>query len=352
MSSGPAASALEPSRENNAPSVDESALVATINSPISSWLDQAIFAQHRSVPLFRVPRSPDAIKAYKNSYAASVILSLPTGARVKRFSPTPFPGRLRFCRSAIALSQEGFLRMRPKPCVLSIGRWTQGLTTHLSGKFCHNCCFELPALRGGRRPTQAVGRCFRHRMTQACLHMALHSCAVVPVFAQHQVQPHGQLARHCHFGQCAMLAHRQPPTEAAQLRVVTRRRLSRFHQQKAQKRTALLADAPQLLPPAAGMLARNQAKIAAHLARILESFRRPQRQHHGQRRHRTHSRMRHQPPRRRPPFSPTHTTTETSPRSLRVGLTIISTSCPSAVRNSINRSTEKAPDRLRISAET
>src|ERR1700685_3025199 len=108
MSSGPAASALEPSRENNAPSVDESALVATINSPISSWLDQAIFAQHRSVPLFRVPRSPDAIKAYKNSYAASVILSLTTGARVKRFSPTPFPGRLRFCRSAIALSQEGF----------------------------------------------------------------------------------------------------------------------------------------------------------------------------------------------------------------------------------------------------
>src|ERR1700685_626517 len=33
--------------------------------------------------------------------------SLTTGARVKRFSPTPFPGRLRFCRSAISLSQEG-----------------------------------------------------------------------------------------------------------------------------------------------------------------------------------------------------------------------------------------------------
>src|ERR1017187_5603492 len=47
-----------------------------------------------------------------------------------------------------------------------------------------------------------------------------------------------------------------------------------------------------------------------------------------------------------------HATTEISPCSLRAGLTVISTSCPRAVRKSMRRSTEKAPERLRINAET
>ena len=46
------------------------------------------------------------------------------------------------------------------------------------------------------------------------------------------------------------------------------------------------------------------------------------------------------------------TTTDISPRSLRAGRTVISTSCPRAVRKSIRRSTEKLPERLRIKAET
>jgi hypothetical protein len=45
-------------------------------------------------------------------------------------------------------------------------------------------------------------------------------------------------------------------------------------------------------------------------------------------------------------------TTDTSPCVLRVGLTVISTSCPRAVRKSMRRSTEKAPERFRINAET
>src|SRR5216117_4104310 len=45
-------------------------------------------------------------------------------------------------------------------------------------------------------------------------------------------------------------------------------------------------------------------------------------------------------------------TTETFPCSLRVGRTVISTSCPRWVRNSIRRSIENIPARLRISAET
>src|SRR6202043_3364858 len=45
-------------------------------------------------------------------------------------------------------------------------------------------------------------------------------------------------------------------------------------------------------------------------------------------------------------------TTDISPCALRVGFTVISTSWPSAVRNSISRPMEKLPARLRISAET
>ncbi len=44
-------------------------------------------------------------------------------------------------------------------------------------------------------------------------------------------------------------------------------------------------------------------------------------------------------------------TTDTSPCGLRVGRTMISTSCPSALRKSRSRSTEKAPERLRINNE-
>ena len=55
----------------------------------------------------------------------------------------------------------------------------------------------------------------------------------------------------------------------------------------------------QLLPPAAGVFARDQPEVAAHFAARLETLRRSQRQHHGQRRHRPHSRMGHQANRRR-----------------------------------------------------
>ena len=59
-----------------------------------------------------------------------------------------------------------------------------------------------------------------------------------------------------------MFAHRQATIEAAQLGVLARCRLARLHQQKAQKRTALLADMPQLLPPTAAVLAGNQSEVA------------------------------------------------------------------------------------------
>src|SRR5205823_7456405 len=49
---------------------------------------------------------------------------------------------------------------------------------------------------------------------------------------------------------------------------------------------------------------------------------------------------------------PAYATTETAPCGLRVGRTVISTSCPKAVRKSSRRSTENDPARLRINAET
>src|ERR1700758_4727722 len=50
-----------------------------------------------------------------------------------------------------------------KARVLSISRGTQGPTIHLFGACSHDCYFELPARRGGRLPTQAVGSSFRPR---------------------------------------------------------------------------------------------------------------------------------------------------------------------------------------------
>src|SRR6266567_1035585 len=44
-----------------------------------------------------------------------------------------------------------------KARVLSIVRWTQGLTIHLFGPYSHDSCFELPARSGRQAPTQAVG---------------------------------------------------------------------------------------------------------------------------------------------------------------------------------------------------
>ena len=105
----------------------------------------------------------------------------------------------------------------------------------------------------GRQAAYSSGRFLSsvHRMTRARLHNGLAQLRVIPVLAQHQIQPRSQLARHRHLGQCAMLAHRQATIKAAQLSVIARRRLSRFHQQESQKRTALLADVSQLLSPAA-----------------------------------------------------------------------------------------------------
>src|SRR5206468_7882475 len=100
-------------------------------------------------------------------------------------------------------------------------------------------------------------------MTRAHLHDGLTQLRIRPLFPQHQVQARGQLPGHGHLGDAAMFTHRQAAVEAFQLRIVTCRRRSRFHQQKAQKRTALFADLAQPLFSAAGIFPRNQSEVAA-----------------------------------------------------------------------------------------
>jgi hypothetical protein len=62
-------------------------------------------------------------------------------------------------------------------------------------------------LHGGRLPTQRLGSLLAgHGMTRAHLHDGLTQLRVRPVFAQHQVQPRGQLPGHGHFGDAAIPA--------------------------------------------------------------------------------------------------------------------------------------------------
>src|SRR6266581_2875378 len=112
-----------------------------------------------------------------------------------------------------------------KARVLSISRWTQGLTIHLFGTCSPQLLLRTPR-SSGRQAAHSSARFLSsvHRMTRAHLHNGLAQLRVIPVLAQHQIQPRGQLARHRYFRQPAMLAHRQATIKAAQLGIVTRRR--------------------------------------------------------------------------------------------------------------------------------
>ena len=64
--------------------------------------------------------------------------------------------------------------------VLSIGRWTQGRTIHLFGLLPGPQLLLRTPRTSGRQAAYSSARSdFDHRMTQACLHTALLSCAYV-----------------------------------------------------------------------------------------------------------------------------------------------------------------------------
>jgi hypothetical protein len=76
------------------------------------------------------------------------------------------------------------------------------------------------------------------------------------------------------------------------------RDLRRFHQQKPEQRLAL-PDVSQSAPIAAGLLRRHQTHIAGDLLAVVETLGSPDHQLEGERRQRSNSGMRHQPPRHR-----------------------------------------------------
>jgi hypothetical protein len=80
--------------------------------------------------------------------------SLTTMSGVKQVLRTPLPRRGKMRHFALA---EKVLTSRPRSSSFLILRWTQSTTLHLFGPCSHDSCFELPAPRGGRLPTQTVG---------------------------------------------------------------------------------------------------------------------------------------------------------------------------------------------------
>src|SRR5258708_11584927 len=120
------------------------------------------------------PREP--LIDYRN-YFLIVILSLTTSAGVKRFLPTTLPRRLRFCRSAISLCREGVC-VFDQSSVFSQSCGGRKVPPFISSGLAPKIT------RSNSRLLREAGCLFkrsasasRHRMTQACLHTALHSCA-------------------------------------------------------------------------------------------------------------------------------------------------------------------------------
>jgi len=75
----------------------------------------------------------------------------------------------------------------------------------------------------------------------------LDQVRIVHLQTQHPVQPHCQLSCHGYFRQRTTRPLGQSLIGATHLRLMPHRTLRRFHQQPAQKWTALFADVPEPL---------------------------------------------------------------------------------------------------------
>jgi hypothetical protein len=74
----------------------------------------------------------------------------------------------------------------------------------------------------------------------------LHQLCIFPAVPPHPVQPHSESPGHGHLGDVALPTHRQVHVPSSPVRIATRCRLCRFHQQETQQRAALLGVAPTL----------------------------------------------------------------------------------------------------------
>jgi hypothetical protein len=121
------------------------------------------------------------------------------------------------------------------------------------------------------------------------------SLLVVASLAPHPVQPNTQSAGHCYFGNALFPTHGQVYISSFPIWVVTHGSVSCFHQQKTQQRIALFTDVTEPLTLGTGVLARNQAQIAAELFATAKALRCSDNQHERKRRDRTNARMGHEP---------------------------------------------------------
>jgi hypothetical protein len=105
---------------------------------------------------------------------------------------------------------------------------------------------------------------------------------IVPSLAHHPVQTNRQFPSHRYLGGFPPAPHHQVDVLAAPLGQTAYCHLRRFHQQKAQYRTALLGDVSQSSTIAARVFQRYQTEIAGNLFPTLKALRFADDQHEGQ----------------------------------------------------------------------
>src|SRR6266478_3900405 len=123
----------------------------------------------------------------------------------------------------------------------------------------------------------------------------LHRWRILAAISPHPVQADSQPAPHRYLGNTLVPSHRQVNVPTSPVRIVPRSRLRSLHQQEAQQRIALLADVPEPLLLATGVLTGDHPHVVADLLATMKSTRSPDDQHVGQCRKRAHARMGHQP---------------------------------------------------------
>ena len=123
---------------------------------------------------------------------------------------------------------------------------------------------------------------------------ALNGLRILAAIPPHPIQLNRHPAPQGYLGNGLVPTHRQVLVSPSPVRMNTRRRLGRLHQQEAQQGTTLLADVPQPLFAPTGRLTRNHSHVRADLLAALKPRRCSDDQHLGEGRKRAHTGMRHQ----------------------------------------------------------
>src|SRR5882762_11193751 len=88
----------------------------------------------------------------------------------------------------------------------------------------------------------------------------LHRRRILAAISPHPVQADSQPAPHRYLGNAFVPTHRQVNVPTSPVRIIPRRCLSSLHQQEAQQGVALLADVPEPLLAATGVLAGDRSE--------------------------------------------------------------------------------------------